>query len=145
MKEGDVKYAIVPDSVAEVGGGIEADLKDEIGGVVLKLKLSAALDDASVLRMHINEVDAERKRYEATAALLDDIPFAKLKLISKSNAGFTATFGSGNKVVVNNSPFRIDLYKNERIVISGNQRGMLKFEQFRHKGEGDHVSGLSVV
>ena len=47
--------------------------------------------------MHINEENGIRKRYEATAALRDDIQYAEVVLTESSDSGFTATFGSGEK------------------------------------------------
>lgn len=119
------------------GLGLKADLKDEISGVVLQLTLSSVLKDGSILRMHIDEPSSERRRYEAKEALADDIAFSKLKLVESGASGFTASFGDKDKVVVNANPFRIDLYKGDRLVMSGNQRGLLKFEYFRHQGEGE--------
>lgn len=119
--------------------GLKAELKDDLSGVLLQLTLTSVLRDGGVLRMHIDEPASERRRYEAKEALLDNIPLSKLQLGDSNAHGFTATFGSDNKVVVTASPFRIDVYKGERIVISGNQRGLLKFEHFRHKGEGEVI------
>jgi len=141
-KQGDLQYVLLGDTINEVNGQVEGSLKEEKSGVVLKLKLSTLLSDSSVLRMLIDEENAERKRFDAKDALVDNIPTGKLVIASRSAESVTVTFGDGNKAVLNLNPFRIDIYKNDRITISGNQRGLLKFEHYRHKPEGDVEEGM---
>lgn len=136
-KEGDLHYVLLGETVSEVNGQVEGKIKEEKSGVILKLQLSGLLSDTSVLRMLIDEENAERKRYDAKEALVDKIPTGQLVIASRSDKDVSITFGDGNKAVLTLNPFRIDIYKNDRITISGNQRGLLKFEHFRQKGDGE--------
>lgn len=112
-------------------------MTEATSGTRLKLELSSALEDGSVLRMHINEENGIRKRYEATDALRNDIRFAKVTLTDSNESGFTATFGSRGKVVVTASPFRVDVYVDDKLRIVGNQRQLLKFEHSRQRTDED--------
>ncbi len=49
----------------------------------------------------------------------------------------TYTFGNANQfsVTLQNEPFRLDFYVAGKLVISANERQLLKFEQLRHKEE----------
>jgi len=139
QKESENKWTLATDSVSstEDGYAIEANLKEEISGVLLHLKLTSALEDGSVLRVHINEQNAERGRYEATDALLPDLKFSNISLQETNDQGFTATFGAHGKAVVHASPFKIDIFINDHLTMIVNQKQLMKFEDFRHKTESD--------
>ena len=81
-----------------------------------------------------------RPRFEPKYVLLDDIPEAALTLTSNpTSEGFEALLGGAdtrNKVVVKANPFRIDVFSDDKLVISGNQRGLFKFEHYRQKVAG---------
>lgn len=140
VKEGDSKWTVVPDTVLQNddGLGVIAQLRDEETGGHLKLRLSAVLSDGSVLRMHINDDDSPRARYEATEALLENIQASqKITLDVPSEGSVVGLFGTGRKFVLTFNPFRIDVYENGRLLISGNQRRMLKFERYHQRQEGE--------
>ena len=104
----------------------------------LRMQLSSALADGSVLRMHLNEEEpVKRTRYEAMDALRDDISFVKVNLLESSDSGFTITFGSKGKAVVSASPFRVDVYVEDKLKIVANQRQLMRFEKSREKSEGE--------
>lgn len=125
---------------AKDGLGVVAQLKDEMTAGVLELRLSAVLIDGSVLRMYINDKESTRGRFEATEALVDNVPSQKITLDSQSHESVTGRFGNARKFVLTFSPFRIDVYERDRILVSGNQRNMLKFEQYRPRQEGEENS-----
>ncbi|RWS29559.1 neutral alpha-glucosidase AB-like isoform X1, partial [Leptotrombidium deliense] len=140
LKQDYSQWHLMPETVREKEDklGIDAHLKHHTFGVILKLELFAVLEDASVLRMKINELKSERGRYEATDALVDNIKYSKLDLLSSDANGFEVAFGSGNNrhtAKVASTPFRIDIYNGETLVMSGNQHGLFNFEHFRHKHE----------
>ncbi len=96
-----------------------------------------SLIDGQVLRLKINEINSVRQRFEAKDSLLPNIPLSNLILINKNDVEFEAKLGDNkNKVLVNANPFRIDVYSEDKLVISANQRGLFKFEHFRQKPKG---------
>jgi len=133
QKEGDSKWSLVADSLKSQTDSIEGDVKDEVTGKILRLRLTTALEDASVVRIHLNEVGSERGRYEATEALNEGIKFSQMSLKESSGNGFTATFGHQGKVFVNANPFRIDVYDGDRLKVIVNHRNLFKFEHYRPK------------
>jgi len=125
------------ESVTSDGQSIEFKLRNTQTGVQLKAILYSLIN-GQVLRLKINEIDPVRQRFEAKDALLSDIPHSNLIKKKKNDNGFEAKLGDNkNKVVVNASPFRVDVYSDDKLVISGNQRGLFKFEHYRPKQTGN--------
>ena len=125
------------DSVSNNNNGVEADIREELSGLVLRLRLTTALEDSSVLRIHLTDPNSGRGRYEATDALRSDVKFGSVSITESNANGLTATFGSQGKVVVNANPFRIDVYEGGKLKIVINQRNLLKFEKYHEKVEGE--------
>ena len=57
-----------------------------------------------------------------------------LQVESQDNEKMIIQFGS-NKAILNASPFRLDVFSGDQLVISANARGLLKFEQYRLKSQ----------
>lgn len=137
VEEGSSKYQLIVESVEQHGQSeIRAQLRHKDTGKALLLQLVAMLQDSSVVRMKLNDVDQSgRVRFEAKDALLENIPFGKITLGDVNENGFKATFGQGNRVDVTAFPFRVDVFSGNKLVISANHRGKLKWEHSRPKPE----------
>lgn len=60
--------------------------------------------------------------------------YFSLEVESQDNEKMIIKFGP-NKAILNASPFRLDIFTDDQLVISANARGLLKFEQYRLKTE----------
>lgn len=58
--------------------------------------------------------------------------FCRIKVTETSEKEITVTSGS-NKAVVHATPFKIDFYKNNILVVSANSKGLFRFEHLRPK------------
>lgn len=136
-------YTVLPDTVGQSSDGqsIEFRLKNSANGVQLQAVLYSLIS-GQVLRLKVNELNSIRHRFEAKDSLLEDIPHSKLILGDNSANGFEAQLAdTNNKVVVKANPFRIDVYSDNKLVISGNQRGLFKFEHYRPKPKDGEAEG----
>ncbi len=132
----DSQWIVSTESVSSDGQTIDFKLINSLTGVSLQAILYSLID-GQVLRLKINEINSFRQRFEAKDSLLPNIPLSNLILINKNDIGFEAKLGDNkNKVLVNANPFRIDVYSEDKLVISANQRGLFKFEYFRQKPRG---------
>ncbi|RWS14928.1 neutral alpha-glucosidase AB-like isoform X1 [Dinothrombium tinctorium] len=123
MKRGNSQWNLESQTVRQMddGLGVEAQLTHLITGVKLKVEFFSALNDGSVLRMKINELQSERARFEAKDALVDDIKYSKIDILTADANQIELGFGQQNnrhKAVINASPFRIDILKGDDLLIS---------------------------
>ena len=65
------------------------------------------------------------------------LPLKRSPSIPPSAESVAGHFGDGRKFVLTFNPFQVDVYERDRILISGNQRRMLKFEHYRPREEGE--------
>ncbi|CAG2104181.1 unnamed protein product [Medioppia subpectinata] len=131
----DNQWLVVSDSVTQSSDGhsVEFRLKNSHTGVTLQA-LIYSLVSGHVIRLKVNEINGLRHRFEAKDSLLPDIPLSALKLADQTADGFTLHLAdTKNKAVITAKPFRIDVYSDDKLVISGNQRGLFKFEHYRPK------------
>ncbi|XP_074594644.1 neutral alpha-glucosidase AB-like [Brevipalpus obovatus] len=125
--------------------GVEAILKNELTGVLLRLELNSALQDGSVLHMRINEAHPGRERFDPREALVGEIEYTKLTIDKKSDKDVTIKFGPSEAqytALVNLNPFRIDIFSGDKLVISANAREFLKFEHYRKKPVKEETNDL---
>jgi alpha 1,3-glucosidase len=58
----------------------------------------------------------------------------RLNIIEKT-AEFVSVNAGANRVTIHASPFRVDLFSGDELVISANARGLMRFEHIRLKPE----------
>ena len=129
---------MLTESVAQSSDGhsIDFQLKSIANGVTLQAVLYSLID-GQVVRLKVNEINAVRPRFEPKQVLLEDIPLSKLTLTSQTADGFDVKLAdTRNRVSVKANPLRIDVFSDDKLVISGNQRGLFKFEHYRPKVAG---------
>ncbi|CAG2173229.1 unnamed protein product, partial [Oppiella nova] len=131
----DNQWLVVSDSVVPAADeqSVEFRLKNSQSGVTLQA-IIYALIEGQVIRLKVNELNGLRQRFEAKDSLLTDIPHSRLQVVDQTAQGFVVQLtGTKNKAFVSTNPFRIDVYSDDKLVISGNQRGLFKFEYSRPK------------
>ena len=109
---------------------MSGELYNKDTGVYYKLELTSLKKD--LFRLRINEKNPLHPRYEVEYALQDNPQLAKLELIEKTDSQIVVKNGL-NKAVIHYSPFKVDLYSGDTLVISTNARGLMRFEHLRTK------------
>ncbi|CAL1285603.1 unnamed protein product [Larinioides sclopetarius] len=112
---------------------IEGVIINSQNGVMLKLDLIALKNN--MLNFKISELNPIRPRYEARESLVSDPEESSLEVLSQDSEKIVVGFGP-NKAVLNGSPFRIDVYSGDLLLLSANARGLMKFEHYRPKTKG---------
>ncbi|CAG2173228.1 unnamed protein product, partial [Oppiella nova] len=116
----DNQWLVVSDSVVPAADeqSVEFRLKNSQSGVTLQA-IIYALIDGQVIRLKVNELNGLRQRFEAKDSLLTDIPHSRLKVVDQTAQGFVVQLtGTKNKAFVSTNPFRIDVYSDDKLVIS---------------------------
>ncbi|GFY77929.1 neutral alpha-glucosidase AB [Trichonephila inaurata madagascariensis] len=112
---------------------LEGVIINSQNGVMLKLDLVALQNN--MFQLKASELNPIRPRYEAREALVGELEEANLEVISQDSDKIVVGFGP-NKVVLNGSPFRADVYTGDQLLVSANARGLMKFEHYRPKSKG---------
>lgn len=99
-------------------------------GALYVLQLTGLKDNT--FRLHINEKNPLYPRYESEHALQDQPQIAELTLVERT-ADYVTVKNGGNKAILYTSPFRVDLYSQDVLVVSANARGLMRFEHHRAK------------
>ncbi|XP_029842481.2 neutral alpha-glucosidase AB isoform X2 [Ixodes scapularis] len=129
MKPGESPYQVQLSTIKVLGGRVEADVVNSRNGVVLRLQLIAL--EEGVLRMRLDEPNAQVARFEPKEALADNIREDSIKLTGQDAQSFSVAFGGGNRAVVHASPFSVEVYSGDQLVIVANARGLMRFEHHR--------------
>ncbi|GIX67767.1 neutral alpha-glucosidase AB [Caerostris darwini] len=112
---------------------LEGVIINSQNGVMLKLDLIALKNN--MLQLKATELNPIRPRYEAREALVGDPEESSLEVILQDSEKIIVGFGP-NKAVLNGSPFRVDIYSADQLLMSANARGLMKFEHYRPKSKG---------
>lgn len=130
VEPGKSPYQLVLDTVSHNESTLAVDLFNKDTGVLYVATLTALKD--STFRLHINEKNPLHPRYEVEYALQDQPQTSKLNLVEKTAEHITFTNGE-NKVILYATPFRVDFYSQDVLVISANAKGLMRFEHLRTK------------
>lgn len=90
--------------------------------------------EENTFRLHINEKNPLKPRYEVEHALQGVPNQIKLTISEKTDDHTTVTNGP-SKIVIYHTPLKIDSYFGDQLVISANARGLMRFEHLRTKVE----------
>eukprot|EP00045_Choanoeca_perplexa_P014658 m.174061 g.174061 ORF g.174061 m.174061 type:complete len:906 (+) comp16750_c0_seq2:34-2751(+) len=88
-------------------------------------------------RVRINEKDPLKPRYQVQDVVNPELKVAHVHLKHGDPDAFYVTFGNDCAVAVSYKPFRVDFLRNNAVVVSLNSRGLMNFEHYREKQEGD--------
>ncbi|KAI0250065.1 glycoside hydrolase family 31 protein [Lactifluus subvellereus] len=123
-------------SFASDRASLTAPVKSELYPDI-KFNLEVRVHEDGVVRVHMDEVDGLRKRYDEAAkwALVAEPSISMHTQWKVGSSGARAVFGQQreHEVVVEFKPLRVVLNKNgkEQVVVNG--RGLLHMEHFRNK------------
>ena len=132
---GESRYKVDTSSLQPTSTGAEAVLLNQDSGVQFRLEVQALQD--RTFRLRVREAYPLQERFEPPEVLLEGAPqLAPAKVVDSSDAGFTLRNELGDKLVVQASPFRVDAYSDGVLVLSGNARGLFRFEHTRQKPGG---------
>ncbi|XP_035208947.1 neutral alpha-glucosidase AB-like isoform X2 [Stegodyphus dumicola] len=109
---------------------LEGVLINSQNGIMLKFDLITLKHN--MIHMKITELNPIRPRFEAREALVGEPEESNLQVVSQDSEKLVVQFGP-NKIILNGSPFRMDIFSNDQLVISANARGLMKFEHYRPK------------
>lgn len=83
-----------------------------------------------------------KPRFEVPLVLVSEPEPAAVTVLDQNKDGVTLGLGGISKAVLTYNPLRIDFYHGDKLLLSSNARGMLKYEHSRHKaGSVEAVEG----
>lgn len=130
VEPGKSPYQLLIDTAVVNDYSVTADIFNKDTGVLYVLQLSALKD--STFRLRINEKNPLHPRYEPEYALQDQPQTVALTLVEETVDQVTVKSGA-NKAILHASPFRVDVYSHDVLVVSANARGLMRFEHHRAK------------
>ncbi|KAH0541134.1 neutral alpha-glucosidase AB [Cotesia glomerata] len=130
VQPGKTPYELLRESIDKNDSILHGILFNKDTGKPYILQLTALEDNT--FRLFINEKEPLKPRYEVEYALQGAPRHANLQLVETTSDHVTVKSGS-NKVILYFSPFKVDLYSDEQLVISTNARGLMRFEHLRTK------------
>jgi len=131
-------YQLLTDTVHVTNTKVETLMINTNNNVRFRMELFGLKDNT--FRVKINEAYPAKPRFEVPLVLVGEPEQVEIKVLKQDNQGFTVAIGEGDvsKAVVTASPFRMDFYTGDVLVLSSNARGLMKFEHLK-KGEGENV------
>lgn len=123
-------YALDLNTLKTYKSYITVELKNTENNHEFLFQLEAVKDN--LFHITIDEKSPLRPRYKVQDALKGALVFDTLKVDSKTDKEIVVSSGP-NKAVVNGSPFKIDFYNGDKLVVSANAKGLMKFEHLRTK------------
>ncbi|XP_050734554.1 neutral alpha-glucosidase AB-like [Eriocheir sinensis] len=138
VRPGESPYVLLLPTLTTTEEGVFADLLNERTRVFFTLELYPLKD--ATLRMKINEKNPIKQRFEEPYGLIGGSQTEQFQVVDRSEEGFTLKFGSSH-AVVQAKPLKVDVYSGNTLVVSANARGLLKFEHYRKKPEGEPQGG----
>lgn len=111
----------------------------------VKFKLSIIGQADNTFRLKINEAYPLKPRFEVPLVLVTEPDPAAITVISRDSDKIVLGLGEASKCILHYKPLRVDFYSGDKLVLSTNARGMMKFEHLRNKngaaeaGEGGEV------
>ncbi|XP_075213212.1 glucosidase 2 subunit alpha [Lycorma delicatula] len=130
VQPGRSSYELQLDTLSLVGdSSVTAELINADNNVRFQVLLVALKD--STFRLQIDEVMPLRPRYRDVYSLEKEPEKESIRV--ERDANFATIISGNNKAVIQGAPFKIDFYNGNYLVISANQRGLLRFEHQRTK------------
>lgn len=122
-REGADLFRLDLDSVTVKDTSIEANLVNGTNNNQLTFVLTALSDDT--YRVLVNDPDYPRYRVKDA---LDGEPEEASISVDQTSSGITVSAGN-SRAVVQASPFKIDFYRGNNIVVTANGEGLFQFEE----------------
>ncbi|GAB0095795.1 neutral alpha-glucosidase AB [Sergentomyia squamirostris] len=131
VEPGDTPYEVQLSTVKIFPDHVTADILNKINQHIFTMKLTGLRGNK--FHVEIDEKTPLKPRYRVTDALRG-IPRTEPISVMK-NEGEVVVESGNNRAVILSSPFRIDFFSGENLVVSANGKGLMKFEHLRKKPE----------
>ncbi|XP_058812455.1 neutral alpha-glucosidase AB isoform X2 [Topomyia yanbarensis] len=133
QSESDIsKFIVLPETLQTYKQYILLDLQHTETKHLYVLKLAAV--KGGLFHFQIDEKSPLSQRYRVEDALAKEIEYVGLKVETSTATSITVSIeGALNRAVVAVSPFKIDFYHGDKLIVSANSKGLMKFEQLRRK------------
>lgn len=126
------KFEIRPETLQTYKQYILLDLQHSETKHLYVLKLAAV--KGGIFHFQIDEKSPLSERYRVVDALAKEPEYVGVKVESSSASTIVVSTEAGtNKAVIQVAPFKIDFYHGEKVVVSANSMGLMRFEHLRRK------------
>ncbi|XP_046400133.1 neutral alpha-glucosidase AB [Ischnura elegans] len=148
MEPSNSAYELLLNTLKVETSSVEAEMVNTRNFARFKFQFYALID--GTFRMKISELNPIKPRYEVQDALVGEPLLEKLELLDRTAEKVSIKCGP-NSATITAKPFRVDLHDQNSLVISANDRGLMKFEHYRLKTpqsdveEGGEVEHVPVV
>lgn len=132
-------FTVVEESIHVSGQTVETLLLNTHTNIKFKMEISGLVDNT--FRVKINEAFPLKQRFEVPL-VLQQVELAAIETLSRDQISLSVGLVAdpSSKLVVSFAPFKIDFYSGGTLVMIANSRGLMRFEHYRDKGEGDESS-----
>lgn len=144
VQPGASSYEVELDTLHTTATGLDTLLVNNKNGVKFKLSIIGLADNT--FRLKINEAYPLKTRFEVPLVLVSEPEPAAVTVIARDNEKIVLGLGDAAKAILHFRPLRVDFYSGDKLVLSTNARGMMKFEHLRHRpGTAEAVEGGEVL
>ena len=144
VQPGASSYEVEPGTLATTATGLDTLLVNNNNGVKFKLSIIGLADNT--FRLKINEAYPLKPRFEVPLVLVSEPEPAAVTVVFRDNEKIVLGLGDAAKAILHFRPLRVDFYSGDKLVLSTNARGMMKFEHLRPKpGTAEAVDGGEVL
>lgn len=134
----NTKYALNLDTLQISDHSVDSELVNTEAGATFKFSLIALA--GSTFRILVDEIKPLHPRYRVEGILDGEPQVAKLEVLERGKDSVSVRSGD-NKAVIYAVPFKVEFYRNDKIVAVVNSRGLFEVEHLRTKvpeGEGEN-------
>jgi len=131
VQPGTSTYEVDRSSQHVTATQLEALLTDTATGVKYKLELRGQEDQT--FRLRLLEAYPLKQRFEVPLVLVSEPALAPLTLLQQDEDRITLGLGDSGRAVLTYTPYRVDFYRGDTLLLSTNPRGLLKYEHQRHR------------
>eukprot|EP01112_Ceratiomyxa_fruticulosa_P015791 TRINITY_DN4699_c0_g2_i2.p1 TRINITY_DN4699_c0_g2~~TRINITY_DN4699_c0_g2_i2.p1 ORF type:complete len:945 (+),score=243.39 TRINITY_DN4699_c0_g2_i2:232-3066(+) len=144
-QRGASPYQIIPSSIQTTSNSLTTDVINTLNNHTFVFEITSA--ENGILHFKANEKNPLRPRYQVKDVIKEDLKAAPLYDVRTADTSVTAYFGSGSGVGSSHkyhfrldfSPIKLDLFADNILLISTNERGLFNIEHLRDKAQLPHV------
>lgn len=130
IKPGQSPYYLNLDSLQVSESDVDAELVNKENNARFKFTLTSLVD--STFRLFVDEVEPLHPRYKVHESFEKKPQHDKLTVVERNKELITVS-NDDNRVTMHSFPFKVEFYKNDKLVSVVNARGLMNFEHFREK------------
>ena len=137
VQPGASSFAVDPATLHTTHTGLDTLVTNNNNGVKFKLSIIGLADNT--FRLKINEAYPLKPRFEVPLVLVSEPEPAAVTVIARDDQKIILGLGDSSRAILHFSPLRVDFYSGDKLVLSTNARGMMKFEHLRQKQDGSET------